>query len=407
MELSRRDFIKKVGVTTGAVAVAGSFGAVALAGCSKADDGAVSTGTGAGSADTGTNAAQGGNSAIFQPTKIGSLELKNKIFKAAMGERLGDPNNNFSPNPALVRMYGEDAAGGTAMIITGMITLIREEQVGNRSGFYGANQIPDYKKATDHVHDNGGKICAQLVIPGIADGRYSIGKITKDDIKLCAETYAQGALWAREAGFDAVEILYAQYLLEQFFSPVLNVREDEYNGAVENRTRFAFEILEAVRNALGRDFPLIAKVNSNEHEIREGSTQEDTNYYVQGLVDRGIDAVDITGTGKPYYPIMRDILSREDQNYFSRNAREIAKSVDVPMILTSGIRNIDMMEEALKYNRNLIGFGMVRTLNAEPDLANQWQKDLNHTPVCISCNWCRDNLGDSGIACTFNKDRNK
>lgn len=382
-ELSRREFIKKVGVTTGAVAAASVI-----------------------PLDGQAAVPQKGDSPIFQPTKIGSLTLKNKIFKAAMGERLGDPKNNFSPNPALIRMYGEDAAGGTAMVTTGMITLIREEQVGNRSGFYGKNQIPEYKKATDHVHANGGKICAQLVIPGVADGRYSIGKISKDDIKLCVKTYAQGALWARDAGFDAVELLYAQYLLEQFFSPVLNIRKDEYSGKVENRTRFAFEILEAVRKALGKDFPLIVKVNANEHQIREGSTQEDTNYYVQGLVDRGVDAVNITGTGKPYYPIMRDILSREDQNYFSRDARNITEKVKVPMILTSGIRNIDMMEEAIKYNKNIIGFGMARAINAEPDLANQWQKDLNHTPRCISCNWCRDNLGDDGIRCIFNKNRN-
>ena len=383
MEQSRREFIKRMGITAGAVAAASVIPSDVRAAALK------------------------GDSPVFQPTKIGSLTLKNKIFKAALGERLGDPNSNFSPKPALVRMYGEDAAGGTALIITGMITLIKEEQVGTRSGFYGADQIPGYKKATDHVHANGGKICAQLVIPGIKDGRYSIGKITKDDIKLCVKAYAQGALWARDAGFDAVEILYAQYLLEQFFSPALNVRKDEYNGNVENRTRFAFEILEAVRKALGRDFPLIAKVNANEHQVREGSTQEDTNYYVQGLVDRGIDAVDITGTGKPYFPIMPDILSREDQNYFSRDARNIAKKVKVPMILTSGIRSIDMMEEALKYNQNLIGFGLARALNAEPDLANKWKKDLNYTPRCITCNWCRDNLGEAGILCIFNKDRNK
>lgn len=405
MELSRRDFIRKAGVATGAVAVAGAIPAAALTGCTGS--GATAAGSGTGSTGSGTGSAQGASSPIFQPTQIGSLELKNKLFKAAMGERLGDPNNNFSPNPALVKMWGEDAAGGTAMVITGMITLIREEQVGNRTGFYGADQIPDFKKATDNVHDNGGKICAQLVIPGVKDGRFSIGNISQDDIKLCAETYAQGALLAQEAGFDAVEILFAQYLFEQFFSPVLNVRQDEYNGTVENRTRFAFETLEAVRKALGDDFPLIAKVNANEHDVREGSTQEDTNFYVQGLVDRGIDAVDMTVTGKPYFPIMRDILSREDQNYSSRHARAIAQSVDVPMILTSGIRNIDMMEEALKHNKNLIGFGMARAINAEPDLANQWEKDVNHTPVCLSCNWCRDNLGDTGIACTFNPERNR
>jgi 2,4-dienoyl-CoA reductase-like NADH-dependent reductase (Old Yellow Enzyme family) len=391
MKLSRREFIKKMGVGTGAIAAVSAIPSVALTGC----------------ASTGAAAVQKGDSPVFQPTKIGSLTLKNKIFKAAMGERLGDPNNNFSPKPALVRMYGEDAAGGTALIITGMITLFREEQVGTRSGWYDASQIPAYKKATDHVHANGGKICAQLVIPGIADGPYSIGKITKADILRGVNAFAQGTLWAREAGFDAVELLFAQYLVSQFFIHYQNPRNDEYGGGIENRSRFAFEILEAVRQAVGRDYPLIAKVTGNEHQNREGSSQEETNYFVQGLSDRGIDAIDVTGTGRPYFPIMPDILSREDQNYFSRDARNIAKSVKVPMILTSGIRNIDMMEEALKYNPNIVGFGLARALNAEPDLANQWQKDFNHTPRCITCNWCRDNLGEAGLLCVFNQDRNK
>jgi 2,4-dienoyl-CoA reductase-like NADH-dependent reductase (Old Yellow Enzyme family) len=216
---------------------------------------------------------------------------------------------------------------------------------------------------------------------------------------------AQTTVWLQDAGFDAAELHFAGiYLINAFLNPNLNTRTDEYGGSVENRARFAFEALEAVRKAVGRDFPLIAKINSNAPSFREDGPQGETKYIAQGFADRGLDAVEVSGV-----PTLPDILSKEDQNYYARTARNIAKISDIPLILAGGVRNVEMMEEALKYNDKIVAFGMARALMREPDLPLKWQKDTNYDPLCISCNWCLDHCWDDGgtvkTHCQFVPDR--
>ena len=373
-------------------------------------------------------------SPIFDSVKIGSLTLKNRLMRAAMGERRCIANG--SPAPDMIREYNGWAAGGTGLIITGLTGIMKENHYGpGFAGFYEESQIPEYKVLTDGVHKNGAKICIQLVITGFkrpffgenrklyapvptkdpASGIEIKEGMSKEDIKRGVEAFAKATVMSQEAGFDMVEFHFAHdYLLHNFIVPYINKRTDEYGGSkVENRARFAFEIVEAVRKAVGKDFPLIAKMEGNDYLGREGSTQEDIDYVAQGLADRGVDALEITGgntlikyAGLKYGPSIADILSKEDQNYYARDARIIAKKVKIPLILTGGIRNIEMMEEALKYNENLVAFGMARTLLSEPDLPNKWQKDPSYNPRCISCNWCLDNLfGDIANAqCVFRRD---
>ena len=392
-KISRRQFLKSTGAVVGGAAV--GTGLMGLSGCATTAGGS-----------TGTAAAHRGNSPIFQPTKIGSLTLKNKMFRAAMAENRNDAN--FSPAPTLLRLYEEDAAGGTAMIITGGISVLKDDYSGTVfAGFSEASQIPAYKAVADIVHRNGSKICAQIMmIASAAQSPFGVARISREDIRRSIDGFAQTAVLVRDAGYDAIEFHFAHgYLGAQFWAHYRNTRTDEYGGSAENRARYGFEVLEAVRRALGRDFPLTAKINATDHRVREGSSQEETNYYVQGLADRGIDAVEISGMGTGI-PITTDISSKEDQNYFSRDARNISKSVNVPLILTGGIRNVDMMEEALKFNDKIIGFGMARTILAEPDLPLKWQNDTNHEPKCISCNWCINNIVANGkTQCTLDMSR--
>ena len=396
-EVSRRDFIKGAATSALAVAATGVLSACATPGAA--------------------GRAAGGPSPIFEPTKIGTLTLKNKLIRGAMGERRSDANG--SPTPALIRMYEEEAAGGIGMIITGLIGVLKEDHYGPRfAGFYDASQIPAYKAAADAVHRNGGKLCAQISLHSAASqahvgglpvaSPFDVATMTREDIRRGANAFAQTAVWLRDAGFDAINFHFAHiYLLAQFWAHFHNPRTDEYGGSAENRARFAFEVVEAVRRAVGRDFPLTAKINSNEHFVRPGSSQDETNFYAQGLADRGINAIEISGIGMRAEPIRPNILSREDHNYFSWDARNIARSVNVPMIVTGGIRNVDLAEEAFKHNDKLVGLGLARTILAEPDLPNKWQKDPKHTPLCISCNWCMANLfGENDRAlCIFDRNR--
>ena len=383
-EVSRRDFIK--GAATGALAVAATG---VLSAC--ATPGAAGR-------------AARGQSPIFEPTKIGSLTLKNKIIRAAMAERRHDDNG---PTPALLSMLEEEAAGGAGMIVTGGIGVVREDHLDSIfPGLTEARQIPAYRRAAEVVHRNGSKICAQIMMVGDQPGSpFGVERITREDIRRSINGFAQTAVWLRDAGYDAVNFHFAHgYLLGNFWSHFRNTRTDEYGGSAENRARFAFEVLEATRRAVGRDFPLTAKINASEHRLRPGSSQDETNFYVQGLVDRGIDAVETSNSGGAAWT---NIFSKEDHNYNSRDARAIARSVDVPLIIVGGIRSVFMMEEALRHNDKLVGFCMGRSLLAEPNLPNTWQRDPSYTPKCITCNWCLVQLfgADHRTLCVLDQNR--
>ena len=384
--ITRRAFIG------GTVGVAGALGAMSvLGGCATA--GAAAAGWPPHRAD----------SPIFQPTRIGSLELKNKMIRAAMAEfrftgELG------SPTPALIQMWGDDAAGGVGMVMTGGISVLKDDIPETFfGGFSDPSQIPLYREAADTVHRNGAKLCAQIMMVGERP-HLMVDTISREDIQRAVNGFAQTTVMLRDAGFDAINFHFAHgFLLANFWSGSLNTRTDEYGGSAENRARFAFEVVEATRRAVGRDFPITAKINGNEHTIRPGSSQEETNFYVQGLADRGVDAVEVSGAGGA---ARLDILSKEDQNYFSRDARMIARSVNVPLMLTGGIRNVMLMEEALRHNNNIVAFGMARTILAEPELPNIWQGNTNYNPRCIACNFCLAELvAHRRVVCVLDQNR--
>jgi 2,4-dienoyl-CoA reductase-like NADH-dependent reductase (Old Yellow Enzyme family) len=398
MAISRREFIKKAGVATGSLAAVSVIPSVALTGCAS---------TGAGAA-AGRAAGHRADSPIFEPARIGSLTIKNKMIRAAMAENLHGGPPLCTPTPDLIRMWGDEAAGGIGMVMTGGIGVIREDHSAtNFAGFTDLSQMQVYREAADIVHRNGSTLCAQIMVLGTAGTPFAVNTISREDIRRCAAAFAQTVVWLRDAGFDAINYHFAHgYLGGQFWSHWRNARTDEYGGSAENRARFAFEVIEATRRAVGRNFPLTAKINANDHRIQhQGSSQDEVNFYVRGMVERGLDAVEISGTG-PGYPIVGDILSKEDHNYFARDARNIARSVSVPMILTGGIRNVRMAEEALRHNSNIVALGMARTILAEPDLPNTWAQNTTHEPQCISCNWCVANIRTFGrTLCILDQNR--
>ena len=393
MSTNRRDFIKYMGVATSSLLAASAVPSIAI----------------------GNNEPAKKQSPIFDSVNLGPLTLKNRIIKGAMGQYRSDANG--SPTPDLMRVYNEWAAGGAALLITGRTNVQKAEDFEGTPSICDDSQIPAYKEYTDGVHKNGSKICIQITAARnlepapVTDSNGTVIKkgMTKEEIKDCIDAFAKAAVRAQEAGFDAIEFQSCHhYIISKFFAPYFNTRTDEYGGKeIENRARFGFEIVEAVRKAVGKDFPLIAKIEGNDY-LGRGNTQKDIDYIAQGLVDRGINALEISGGSSGdvrYRNIVRDILYKEDQIYFSRNARNLAKSVNVPLILTGGVRDVELMEISLEHNKNLVAFSIARALLAEPDLPLKWQKNPSYTPKCITCNWCIDNTGKQKLQCTFRRDK--
>ena len=288
-------------------------------------------------------------------------------------------------------------------------------------GIYNDSFIKEYKEFTNKIHDLGANIIMQIVYGGFMT-TFNVGErtiwgpstmqnevtgtwakeITKEEIKYLVNAYANAARRVKESGFDVVEIHGGHgYLLSQFLSPYYNKREDEYGGSIENRGRIIFEIYEAMREAIGKEFPILIKLNSADYIKESGLTVEDSLYVAKKLADLGIDAIEVTGGNESIQEVLDNnmgaartkiIASKDRESYFKDYASKLAAMIDIPVILIGGNRHLDVMEDLLN-NNNIEYFTLSRPLTAEPDLINKWANGENKRPKCVSCNKCYHTTG--------------
>ena len=352
---------------------------------------------------------------LFDKTKILNMEMKNRFFRGALWEALADEKGHMTPE--LSNIYEELAKGGVGTIITGYAFVTEDEQPNpGMMGIYDDSFIPEYKEFTDKIHDLGSNIIMQIVYGGFMTN-FNVGErtiwgpstmqdensgtwakeITKDEIKYLVNSFKEAARRVKESGFDGVEIHGAHgYLLSQFLSPYFNKREDEYGGSIENRGRIIFEIFEAMREAVGKDFPILIKLNSADYIKEGGLTVEDSLYVAKKLADLGIDAIEVSGGNGSIKEVVDNnlgaartkvVVSKDRESYFKDYATKLADIVDIPVILIGGNRHLDVMEGLLK-DTNIEYFTLVRPLTAEPDLINKWASGDTKKPKCVSCNQC-------------------
>lgn len=212
-------------------------------------------------------------------------------------------------------------------------------------GIYDDSFIKEYKEFTDKIHDLGAKIIMQIVYGGFMTG-FNTGErtiwgpstmqnevtkvwakeMTKDEIKYLVNAFAEAARRVKESGFDGVEIHAGHgYMLSQFLSPYYNKRTDEYGGTIENRGRIIFEIFQAMREKVGKDFPILIKLNSADYINEGGLTKEDSLYVARKLAELGIDAIEVTGGNGSIPEVISNnlgpsrnkvVMSKENESYF-------------------------------------------------------------------------------------------
>lgn len=250
---------------------------------------------------------------LFTPFQLGDLTLPNRVAMAPM-TRTFSPNNVV--NDMVVDYYRKRAEGGVGLIITEGTCIGHKAASGypNVPLISGEAALAGWKKVVDAVHEAGGKIAPQLwhvgairkpgIEPGgdtpgyspsglVAPGKDVGHAMTKEDIDDVVASFAQAAKDAKEIGFDAVEIHGAHgYLIDQFFWEGTNVRDDEYGGDLLQRSKFAIEIIEAVRAEVGPDFPIIfrwSQWKQQEYTARLVETPEALAAFIQPLSDAGVD----------------------------------------------------------------------------------------------------------------------
>ena len=250
---------------------------------------------------------------LFKPFTLGNLALSNRIVMAPM-------TRNFSPkgvpNQAVVDYYRRRAESGVGLIITEGTVVDHAAANGypNVPHFCGEDALAGWKQVVDAVHAAGGKIAPQLWhvgnvrrlgtepngdVPGYGpmekqkDGKVLVKGMTQQDIDDVVAAFAKAAKDAKDVGFDAIELHGAHgYLIDQFFWEGTNQREDQYGGSMENRGRFAVEIIKAVRAAVGADYPIIFRFSQwkqQDYTARLAPTPELLEQFLTPLSDAGVD----------------------------------------------------------------------------------------------------------------------
>ena len=251
---------------------------------------------------------------LFRPFKLGDMTLKNRIVMAPMTRNFS-PNNNI-PGDNVVEYYRRRAEGGVGLIVTEG-TCVGHIGASGYPGvpyFHGEERLAGWKKVVNAVHEAGGKIAPQLWhvgavrktgtmpegdVPGYGPSGMNVpGKVnrevmTQKDIDDVIGAFAQAAADAKETGFDAVELHGAHgYLIDQFFWEGTNQRNDHYAGSIESRGRFAVELIEAVRQAVGADFPIIFRWSQwklQDYSARLAKNPQELERFLLPLSNAGVD----------------------------------------------------------------------------------------------------------------------
>jgi len=357
--------------------------------------------------------------ALFDQTQINGMKLKNRFFRSATYDGVADEGGHLTTR--LFQVYENLAKGGVGTIITGLTAVIGSEQrIPGQMGIYDDSFVGEYKQMTDMLHSHEANIILQIACLGsqsspkgktdkillgpsaVEDLSYKVipKEMTKQEIVFVQTAFADAAFRAKQAGFDGVQMHAAHgYLLSKFLTPYYNRRDDEYGGSIENRARMVLETYQAIREKVGLEYPVLAKINSEDY-MEQGMTFADCKYVCHELAKLGINAIEISGgssSSRPNEGSARKI-SIEQESYYEDYAAEIAQDISIPVISVGGHRDFAALTNIL--NETSIEYiALCRPLIYESDLINRWQNGYMERAKCISCNKC---FRRDGTKCIFN-----
>ena len=307
------------------------------------------------------------NKSVFDETTLKNLKLKNRVFFGPISHTAEKIENIVKNDVALVITEGA---------IVGDFTLSSLQPEGPFR-IDSDEYIPYIKKLSDIVHRYNSYILLDLVHQGLIateQPAYSpsgdkglLNKdlqskaMTKDDILRIQDYFVQGAIRAKKAGYDGVEIHGAQLSLVSLFSSTkFNRRNDEYGGSDENRARFIVEIVKKIREAIGNDMIISAKIDSVDEQF--GFTESGFLTLGKALEKAGLDLIEISGPNP--------IRTGEDP-YFYKDTKKLAEIINIPVICIGGIKKYEQVDFILK-NSKIEYIAMSRELLKQPDIVKKW-----------------------------------
>lgn len=304
---------------------------------------------------------------LFTPLQIGLMTLRNRTFMSPMS--LGYESQDGSINEKLATYWLARAEGGVGCIILDALSVDPNvPYLGNTLCFRSEESIETYRAFTKKIHEAGAKVIPQITHPGpesisaffgvppVASSVYynSMAQKTRElrveELPGIISLYAKASLQAKEAGFDGIELhcAHAYMLLGSFLSPMRNKRCDAYGGCLENRARLLIEVLDAIKKACGKEFPIILRISGDEKNP-QGNTVDDICRLVPLLIAHGVDAFEISG-GTQYEAPNYIIPSHgEPEGINCAQAKRIKEVSSVPVIVVGKILDphmaIQLVEE--------------------------------------------------------------
>ena len=360
---------------------------------------------------------------LFSPGTIGMLETKNRVVMPPMVRNYADENGLVTPK--YLAHIERVAKGGVGTIIL-EASFIRSDGKGfsHELGLHTDDVIPGLKQLVQAAHAQGAVIGPQLYHAGRQTSSQTTGmqpiapspipdstinemprSLNVEEIRDIVNAYAQAARRSKEAGCDFVEIHGAHgYLITQFLSPFSNTRDDEYGGSEEGRMRFATEVVQAVREAVGSGFPVIMRISADEM-VPNGLTLEDSAMISKRLEELGVDAIHVSSSNYASFNrgYMIAPMSMPDGLQVPL-AEWIKNCVSIPVIAVGKIRSPTMADDIIRTGKaDFVAIG--RSLLADPDWPKKAQDGrIDQIRNCIACNeGCITRLfSNQDVWCTVN-----
>jgi 2,4-dienoyl-CoA reductase-like NADH-dependent reductase (Old Yellow Enzyme family) len=359
------------------------------------------------------------SSELFSALVLGSGgTLRNRVAKAAMEE--GMAGDSQLPDERLTSLYRRWGAGGAGLLITGNV-MVHAEALTGPGGIVLDDRAPlePFERWAQAGKADGAAMWMQIShpgrqvqakMPGVAWAPSAVaielGKHSKrfarpvamsaEQIGATVERFATTARLAERAGFDGVEVHAAHgYLISQFLSPLVNRREDQWGGSLENRARLLLDVTRAIREAVSRTFAVAVKLNSADFQ-RGGFDEQDAARVIEMLKPLGVDLVELSG-GSYESPAMSgrpaDGRTAAREAYFLEMAAKLAKRSPLPLMLTGGITRRQTAEQVLSSRVALVG--VASAMSMTPDLCNRWREDLEATERLPAVTWSDKTLASA------------
>ena len=334
---------------------------------------------------------------LLEPLDLGFTTLKNRVLMGSMHTMLEDIDGGI---PRLAAFYAERARGQVGLIVTGGVAPSKQGlalPVGHPLD--NLAEAEKHKEVTKAVHDEGGKICMQILHVGrygytpenvsasntkAPISPFPARELSSEEVEQTIEDYVHCAKMAQYANYDGVEVMGSEgYLINQFIAKKTNLRTDEWGGAYENRIKFPIEIIRRTREAVGENFIIIYRLSMLDL-VQGGSTWEEVVQLAKAIESAGATIIN-TGIGwhESRVPTIGTVVPKAG---FAWVTKKMMGEVNIPLITTNRINMPDVAEKVLaEGNADMVS--MARPFLADPDLV---LKSIEGRPeeinTCIACN---------------------